>query len=80
MNTFVTGHNVSQDDLLNGPLSCDLAKAYKDVPDNELKTIKESYSTFKEERSVGERPTARSKLNDVGQSVHRFESEVCTVH
>ena len=71
---------MSQGDILNGTLLCDLAKTYKDIPNNELKTIKEDYFTFKEEQLIGERPMLHLKLNDVGQSVCQFESKVCKVH
>jgi len=53
-----------------------MAKTYKDVSQDELDHMKKSYTTFTGERLVGERPTACSKVNDVTQSVRRFEAEV----
>jgi len=71
-----TGKQATREDLLNGELSHGLAKTYKDIPQDELEDIKKTFMTFKGERLAGERPTARSRLNDVTQSVRRFEAEV----
>ena len=71
-----TGQQATREDLLNGELSHKLAKTYKGIPEDKLENMKKSFTTFKGECLAGERPTARSKLNDVTQSVRRFEAEV----